>query len=382
MSFIDNIKNDIEEASARYDLMTDKIMLFESVAYNNYIIKQKEAYLDAYKYGGDYTDYITESENGSSFAERTKATIDKIIESIKEFFEKIKEKITEIFEKLRSTKLIQNVENLIKSNPKAASVKVDFEDNDKHINFLQDKLEKCKQRLSRMISNKGSASEKDKNENENDDNAVTKYIAIGTGIVIVTVAAGVIINNIRSKGKDVDTTADTKLFESARKLVDDIGKRMNTKKNEKLVKKIGREGLIDKLRGNDDTRDLYLTDKTTEELADMYRNITKEIGLCAKIQQALAKAKVTRLSNLVSSLTSIGSEISNSVSNVNNKLRGNNKVSQPKVDGETITASAHEDSFDADDYFSELCNDIFGEDTSTEDDFDTMYSELCNDIFF
>ena len=48
MGFIDNIKNDIEEASARYDLMTDKIMLFESVAYNDYIIKQKEAYLDAY----------------------------------------------------------------------------------------------------------------------------------------------------------------------------------------------------------------------------------------------------------------------------------------------------------------------------------------------
>ena len=87
MSFIDNIKNDIEEASARYDLMNDKIMLFESVAYNNYIINQKEAYLDAYKYGGDVEDYMTESEGGS-FADKIKSTIRKIADALREFLQK------------------------------------------------------------------------------------------------------------------------------------------------------------------------------------------------------------------------------------------------------------------------------------------------------
>ena len=102
----------------------------------------------------------------------------------------------------------------------------------------------------------------------------------------------------------------------------------------------------------------------------------------ADLEKEISKTKVTRLTNIIESLRVGSSNISNKFKKNTEQGKGKDQVSPPKVDDETITSSAHEDSFDADDYFSELCNDIFGDDTSTEDDFDTMYSELCNDIFF
>ena len=96
----------------------------------------------------------------------------------------------------------------------------------------------------------------------------------------------------------------------------------------------------------------------------------------SKIKQAIAKLHLSEISNLINAAKIGISTIGNNATEATSKLKGKTKVPTPSVE------SAYEDSFDADDYFSELCNDIFGDDTSTEDDFDTMYSERCNDIFF
>ena len=375
MSFIDNIKNDIEEASARYDIMTDKIMLFESVAYNDYIIKQKEAYLDAYRYGGDVEDYMTESESGS-FGSKVKSTIDKMIETLKEFFEKIKEKVTEIFEKIRDTGLVKKLEEIIKANPEAANVKVEYKDNSKLLGFLHKESDNSKKRMSRAIS--GKVSEKDADEATESKNRVAKYIAIGTGVVAVTVTLGFLLAHLKSDGTDQDTNHDVKLFEKLRQKIDDLSYQREHKKLANNALKLN----FPKNKYSKDERneyaDLYMNDLSNSELKALI-----DIGQTeADLEKEISKTKVTRLTNIIESLRVGSSTISNKFKKNTEQGNGENQVPPPKVDGETITSSAHEDSFDADDYFSELCNDIFGDDSSTEDDFDTMYSELCNDIFF
>ena len=375
MSFIDNIKNDIEEASARYDLMTDKIMLFESVAYNDYIIKQKEAYLDAYRYGGDVEDYMTESESGS-FGSKVKSTIDKMIETLKEFFEKIKEKVTEIFEKIRDTGLVKKLEEIIKANPEAANVKVEYKDNSKLLGFLHKESDNSKKRMSRAIS--GKVSEKDADEATESKNRVAKYIAIGTGVVAVTVTLGFLLAHLKSDGTDQDTNHDVKLFEKLKQKIDDLSYQREHKKLANNALKLN----FPKNKYSKDERneyaDLYMNDLSNSELKTLI-----DIGQTeADLEKEISKTKVTRLTNIIESLRVGSSTISNKFKKNTEQGKGKDQVSPPKVDDETITSSAHEDSFDADDYFSELCNDIFGDDTSTEDDFDTMYSELCNTIFF
>ena len=379
MGFIDNIKNDIEEASARYDIMTDKIMLFESVAYNNYIIKQKEAYLDAYKYGGDVEDYMTESEGGS-FADKAKATIDKIIEALKEFFEKIKEKVTEIFQKVRESSLIQKVEQLLKINPQAANMKVEYEDNSKLLGFLHKESDDSKKRVARATS--GKISKKDADDAEESKNRVAKYIAIGTGVVAVTVTLGFLLAHFKKDGKDIDVNADTKGLENIKKA---IAKKRDEIANKKLDKKITKKvNKVNSLYGFDKEKELVDHNTVCEEEIDYFIKLGQTQS---DLDKAFAKVKVTRLTNIINSMKVALSKIGNlgkknTYDVYHTKDSDYNEVPILTVDGEKPTGESSYYTFDTDDYFSELCNDIFGDDTSIEDDFDTMYSELCNDIFF
>lgn len=381
MSFIDNIKNDIEEASARYELMNDKIMLFESVAYNNYIIKQKEAYLDAYKYGGDVEDYMTESEGGS-FADKAKATIDKIIEALKEFFEKIKEKVTEIFQKVRESSLIQKVEQLLKINPQAANMKVEYEDNSKLLGFLHKESDDSKKRVARATS--GKISKKDADDAEESKNRVAKYIAIGTGVVAVTVTLGFLLAHFKKDGKDIDVNADTRGLENIKKAIE---KKRDEIANKKLDKKITKKmNQMNAIYGLDKEKKLIDHNTVSEDEEEEIDFLIKLGQTQSDLDKAFAKVKVTRLTNIINSIKAAFSKIGNlgkknAYDVYHSKDSDFNEVPIPTVDGEKPTGESSYYTFDTDDYFSELCNDIFGKDDSS-DDFDTMYSELCNDIFF
>ena len=360
MGFIDNIKNDIEEASARYDIMTDKIMLFESVAYNDYIIKQKEAYLDAYKYGGDVEDYFTESEGGS-FADKAKATINKIIENLREFLKKCKEKVIDIFEKIRETSFIQKIENLIKVNPKVADIKVDIDDNSKKISLLEKELDSLNKQKARIKS--GKISEKDTDEIEDRNNKVAVIIASAAAVVTITV--GAILLNIK-KTKDLN-----KRIESGN-ITDDEYKKIINEIYKKATKNSSEMSL----------------DPETGHV------VTSLCNTESRIKQAIVRLHVDSLSHLVDSARRTLSNIQNdfqmaSISKKATKVELANK-NYKKIINQNANdlglgldySSTREELFDADEYFSELCNDIFGEDSSSSDDFDTMYSELCNDIFF
>ena len=335
MSFIDNIKNDIEEASARYDIMTDKIMLFESVAYNDYIIKQKEAYLDAYRYGGDVEDYMTESEGGS-FADKAKATIDKIIEALKEFFEKIKEKVTEIFQKVRESSLIQKVEQLLKINPQAANMKVEYEDNSKLLGFLHKESDDSKKRVARAAS--GKVSKKDADDAEESKNRVAKYIAIGTGVVAVTVTLGFLLAHFKKDGKDIDVNADTKGLENIKKA---IAKKRDEIANKKLDKKITKKfNKLNSLYGFDKEKELIDHNTVTEVEEGEIDYLIKLGQTQADLDKAFAKTKVTRLTNIINSMKVALSKIGNSgKKNTYNPFHTNdsdyNEVPTPRVDGET-----------------------------------------------
>lgn len=385
MSFIDNIKNDIEEASARYDLMNDKIMLFESVAYNDYIIKQKEAYLDAYKYGGDVEDYMTESE-GDSFGSKVKATINKIIENLKEFLQKCKEKIIELFEKIRESSLVKKLEELFKINPKASNIKVEIEDDSKNRNLLQKLSDSVKKQIARIKS--GRISENDKDELDDRDNKIGIIVAASTATAVVTLGAILLMLKKSSKESQNSFTFDPKEFKWADESIDDAEKRYRKYQTYASI-----ENDLDEERRfqNYEPNPWSVTGKkgSTTPLHDSSVRIDKkgshidEHGIIThtlrqqtRLEELQAKMQVTHVSSLIEGAKAGISKIGNNNSKAAKSAQGKNEVPTPSVE------SAYEDSFDADNYFSELCNDIFGEDSSANDDFDTMYSELCNDIFF
>ena len=388
MSFIDNIKNDIEEASARYDLMNDKIMLFESVAYNNYIIKQKEAYLDAYRYGGDVEDYMTESEGGS-FADKIKSTIRKIADALREFLQKCKEKIIEMMQKIRESSLVEKLENLFKANPNTSKIKVEIDDNSKKINLLEKARDSLQKQKAKIKS--GKISEKDGDEIEDRNNKIAVVVAASAATVAVTLGTILILLKKRTKEANNSLSPEEKAYNEWLKIVDELttkGKNYDMDKDN-----WGKPSVINMPGKTEDLTNYYKPSTSAlavrktwadSETSNVTVNYNPEIGHIltsgaaqeSKIKQAIAKLHLSEISNLINAAKIGISTIGNNATEATSKLKGKTKVPTPSVE------SAYEDSFDADDYFSELCNDIFGDDTSTEDDFDTMYSELCNDIFF
>ena len=374
MSFIDNIKNDIEEASARYDLMNDKIMLFESVAYNDYIIKQKEAYLDAYKYGGDVEDYFTESES-ESFADKTKAVIQKIVEALKEFLQKCKEKIMEIMQKVRESNLVKKLEELFKINPKAASIKVEIEDDTKKINLLNKLLDEHNKHKAKIKSGKIDKSDIDEIDKRNNKMAI--IVSSAAAVITISLGAALLLLKKNSEEANRSTTneIDQKQYIAMANAI-----------NEEYLKKVNFSTNYDNLlNGNGYQKKVPVEihikshgeSRTIHDEIEMGHVITGLAEEESKLKQFIAKFHINKLTNLVGGIRTCMSTISSAVAETANKVKGNDQVPAPKVE-----SASYEDSFDADDYFSELCNDIFGEDTSTKDDFDKMYSELCNDIFF
>ena len=379
MSFIDNIKSEIDEASARYDLMNDKIMLFESVAYNNAIIKQKEAYLDAYKYGGEVEDYFTESDD-DRFVDKVKATINKIIENLKEFFEKCKEKVIEIFEKIRESALVTKLNNLIKQNPEVGKAKVEFEDNRGLMKFVKKEADDSKKQLARIKS--GRITEKDKDEIENRDNRVALKIAAGATLVTITVAALLLLlPEFKTVGQHEFTVDQTYggIDKAIKEInVDHYSKAVSIKTGDDGWRHPVYDDNVAKLKAGDLLQGGKLAVKKVEKGQTENSNIlVLGYSHAAKMDHIKAKLHINQLQSIITSLRSIPGTIQSSAGGIANKVKGKDQVPAPKVE-----SASYEDSFDTDDYFSELCNDIFGEDTSTKDDFDKMCSELCNDIFF
>lgn len=337
MSFIDNIKSEIDDASARYDLMNDKIMLFESVAYNDFIIRQKEIELDSYKY-----DYFGEAKNdeieevSASFKEKIQTAFTKIIENLKEFLEKIKEKIISLFEKIRESSLVTKIEELIKKNPKVANIKVEVKDNSKKTKLLEKEFDGAKKLFSRIKS--GRVSEDDKDEIEERNNRVAKIAAVAGATIVITVGAVLASMKLFKKNASQASTDDTnlppRLPSSAPVLLLDAGASVANVKKE-------------------------LSSDTVVTMTEYMDALKTGMSEAQKLDPDGSKLKAV----------------------LNNTIQvpptGKPLPRTDKIDALEST----QNTFDADNYFSELCNDIFGEDDSS-DDFDKMYSELYDDIFF
>ena len=346
MSFLENIKNEIDQAHDHYSLMSDKIMLFESVIYNDYIIKQKESYLDSYMYDENY--YLTESNDNKSFVEKTKMAINKIIEKLKDFLNTCKEKMIEIFTKIKESNLIKKFESLIKVNPKVGNIKVDVEDNSSKRNFIQKTFDEAQKHLAKIKS--GKISDDDVEEIEKRKNKVVVKVAAGAAVVSMSVAAIMIaLKQIKSKAEDSTTV------------------------------KLLPPGDIGKIHGRQNTATppdvIYASDRNVQDAA-IYNSIVNGYNETAYYQSELCKSFLEQLSNYTEALHRAASDAKELALTTSSKTSGKKQL--PVIE----LSSTREYGFDTDDYFSELCNDIFGDDSSTDDDFNTMYEELCNDIFF
>lgn len=382
MSFLNDIKTEISAASEKFDIRIDKLMLFESTAYNNYNIKEKEIFLEAYKNDDfDNCEYLIESE-GESFKEKTKQTIDKIIETVKEFVKKCKDKIMEILAKLRDTGLVKKLEEMIKDNPALGKLKVNYDDVSDAEDEIDKEYEKSKKRVIKLSS--GKSSDDDDDDMDNQENKIDSKFGKGVkiGAIVISVAALIALSYQVFKSTSTSVDAD---IEKTGKLVKSLNPDVIDHRTMDLDNETKKK-LQDKIAG------FALNAKSNADVGKRVRLMTVEQHANITINRAVRAAKIqAKLGQMkehvhVEKVVSMGEALKNALSTVADKAKD---IGSAVAGAATkITHFSHEsadvDSFDSDSYFSELCNDIFGEsvEESPQTNIDTLYSELCDDIFF
>lgn len=382
MSFLNDIKTEISAASEKFDIRIDKLMLFESTAYNNYNIREKEIFLEAYKNDDfDNCEYLIESE-GESFKEKTKQTIDKIIETVKEFVKKCKDKIMEILAKLRDTGLVKKLEEMIKDNPALGKLKVNYDDVSDAEDEIDKEYEKSKKRVIKLSS--GKSSDDDDDDMDNQENKIDSKFGKGVkiGAIVISVAALIALSYQVFKSTNTSVDAD---IEKTGKLVKSLNPDVNDHRTMALDNETKKK-LQGKIAG------FALDAKSNAEVGKRVRLMTVEQHANITINRAVRAAKIqAKLGQMkehvhVEKVVSMGEALKSALSTVADKAKdiGNTVANTAKNMPHFSRESADVDSFDSDSYFSELCNDIFGEsvEESPQTNIDTLYSELCDDIFF
>lgn len=322
MSILRDVQVDINKANINSDITFDKIMLFESAAYNDYNIKTKEAALDTYKINGT-TEYYESlvSEAASEYIEKAKAAINKIIEAVKEFLEDCRDKIMELVHKVQSSELIEKIENAIKRDPKIANTKVKYEDSSEKKKILRESLAEAKKKHAKLKAGKFSGNDSD--EIEERDNKMALKIAAIAGTTVITLGAALLLYKKYIKNKITD----------------------------------------------DDTSDMKITDLSifTPEQANI---IIKNTNSIADKQKKIAKTEIEDISDILNGIKVAFSNIGTTIENNIKKAAGNKNLkpmkSYDKDSNEILNSyeSTNVEGLDLDEYYNELCNDIIYNDSN------------------
>lgn len=168
----------------------NKISLFIEHSRREYEINLKEAALKVLKENGTEEDYnflVTEAEE--NFAERVKKAVEKIIETLKEFIERCKDSLVKLVTGDRATEAVDKLDEACKKNKNFADTKIEYNNTDNQIGILEEGIEKIKKKVSKVKS--GNGSEDDIEDIREIESSTMKRVAAAAIATTVTLAVGI-----------------------------------------------------------------------------------------------------------------------------------------------------------------------------------------------
>lgn len=218
MTFLEFVQAE-ETAESRFDTIMSKCNAFLEASYNRYNINLKEARLKVLTENGNYDDLVyLENEASEGLLARTKKTVEKIIENLKEFFKNIIDAITGFFDDIKVKNTLKKAEKLSKDNPEIRKMTVEVPDIEAIDKVDSEHCDKTKRRLVRAktssISGKDiddmTADEADYNKKISKAKKATIVISISAVVSLI----GVYLAKVKSANtKEYDNVANNVTIE-------------------------------------------------------------------------------------------------------------------------------------------------------------------------
>lgn len=197
MSFNELIMT-IESENDAFDKLFNNCVLFSEACYNEYKVNLKEAELKVLQESGTTDDLIyLESQAKEGFIVKAAKTIKKMIDSLIAWLGKLIESIKKFFTGKKTKESLDKVENIIKENPKLKSEKINVPDVDK-IAKTYGKYEAAVNRKLAMVKGK-KFSEKDLRDLDEIQKNCEKEISIAkkaTVAISITAALALVSGGI------------------------------------------------------------------------------------------------------------------------------------------------------------------------------------------
>lgn len=333
------MNNDYIESS----VMLGKVNLFAEACYKDYEINLKKAALKVLKESGTEDDFeFLATEAGNAYIEKAKKSIEKIIESVKKFVKQCKEKVMSLIQGENTKKAIDKAEMACKTNPKICGIKVKYQNTDKQVGIIQQGIDSVRKKAVKLKVGKGS--EKDSEELDKIDTDTAKKVAAISTVAVVTLGAAIALYKKTSKeieGISLDCCDD--------------------------ISSLGKE----------------VKPGTPAEEA---RSFVKASGIMAKLKKEKAAKKAVKLTSIVSGIKSALSEAKGKVRSENLETESADDITSLKMfevmvtestDNEMNTSNFDEEAtvteesagtvegLDLDQYYEELCNELFTEPDAT-----------------
>lgn len=314
-----------------------KIELFAEAAYKEYEINLKEVALKVLKENGTEDDFdFLATEAAAGYIERAKKAIERFIEAIKKFIRNCKDRLVNLVTNIKTSTAIDKAEEACKKNPKLRSMKIEYQNTDKHVGILQQGIDRIRKRTAKVKA-KGVATDNDIEEIEKIKSDITKKLTAISAIATVTLGTAIaIFKNCNSR-----TEIDSNLNEDG--VVSDCS-----------------------IEINEDSAKTALT-------ADY---LVKSAGTIAELNKEIVSKKVVKSTSLL------------------NRIKKAISISKGKIESEDLEGQAHESTLEDLRMFSYVAESVEEEVTSVEEtvktesvdvveglDLNKYFTELCDDLF-
>lgn len=346
-----------------------KIDLFANTAYREYEINIKESALKVIKENGSEEDFdFLATEAAKDYVERAKKAIEKIIEAVKKFIRDCKDKLVKLIENVKVKTAIDKAEDACKSNSKLRSTKVKYEDTDKQAGIIKQGLDRINKKVAK-IKAKGKATSADTEEiKEIENDTMKKVAAISAASVITLGGALVLLKHFSSKSEvdkeipsEYDAPVDLSSF-----------KRQLFTSNSTLSKTDSYE-YDSNIHGAQEDPD-----------AELMHFAVQSTRSHAAMTQVINKMKVSKLTTLINGIRSVFKS-SNTSTNLNEQVSESTledlemfacvvesaEIEETSDHSEPVAESVGtEEGLDLDQYFNEMCDELFteSEDEETNED--------------
>ena len=199
--------------------LMNKISIFTETSFREYRINLKETALKIVEEDGSKQDYeILVEETKTNFIDTIKATIKKIVDSIKEFVTNCKNKIVSIFTSKQMSDTVDDINKAIKNDPSVKNIKIKYKETNKSEKELDKGIHNIAAVVAKVKARGGDEDDIEKVEKAKEESIKRAATYVSTGIITVS-AALMIISKYKKSSKVEDE------FSGSTDGVDEIGKK-------------------------------------------------------------------------------------------------------------------------------------------------------------